>query len=221
LASSKTNHSLISCFDLDDTLILGNSSFRFYLYLCKQKVFPYASLPRALWYFLRFRFLSLPLRKLHEGIFYHILHGRSLAILERYVSSFIQKEIVRSLYKPAIEKLDEARKRGDLTVVISSSPSFIVGKIAEFLQIDRWFASQYKVGKDGHFIAIDEIILGEDKKRIVLNLLRELDLSLKQVIAYSDSILDLPLLECAGKAVGVRPDKKLKALCLERGWPIL
>ena len=38
---------------------------------------------------------------------------------------------------------------------------------------------------------------------------------------YSDSISDLPLLESVTDPVAVRPDARLRELCLGRGWPIL
>ncbi len=40
-------------------------------------------------------------------------------------------------------------------------------------------------------------------------------------VAYGDTIMDLPLLEHANRPVAVYPDKKLKAMALERGWEII
>jgi hypothetical protein len=39
--------------------------------------------------------------------------------------------------------------------------------------------------------------------------------------AYSDSITDLPMLEAVGHPTVVNPDRGLRALALERGWPVL
>ena len=40
-------------------------------------------------------------------------------------------------------------------------------------------------------------------------------------MAYGDTVLDIPLLEHADHPVAVYPDKKLKAVALERGWEII
>jgi len=40
-------------------------------------------------------------------------------------------------------------------------------------------------------------------------------------MAYGDTALDIPLLEHADHPVAVYPDKKLKAIALERGWEIM
>jgi len=40
-------------------------------------------------------------------------------------------------------------------------------------------------------------------------------------MAYGDTTMDVPLLEHADRPVAVYPDKKLKAIALERGWEII
>jgi len=40
-------------------------------------------------------------------------------------------------------------------------------------------------------------------------------------VAYGDTVMDIPLLEHADHPVAVYPDKKLKAIALERGWEII
>jgi phosphoserine phosphatase len=39
--------------------------------------------------------------------------------------------------------------------------------------------------------------------------------------AYSDSHTDLPFLEAVGHPVAVNPDRALRRIARERGWPIL
>ena len=38
---------------------------------------------------------------------------------------------------------------------------------------------------------------------------------------YSDSINDLPLLECVSHPVAANPDEKLAGIANTRGWPVL
>ena len=46
-------------------------------------------------------------------------------------------------------------------------------------------------------------------------------ISLDESYAYSDSMTDLPLLELVGNPHAVNPDRELKAIAEERGWPVL
>jgi phosphoserine phosphatase len=39
--------------------------------------------------------------------------------------------------------------------------------------------------------------------------------------AYSDSFSDLPMLEVVGSPAAVNPDRRLRRVATERGWPVL
>ena len=47
----------------------------------------------------------------------------------------------------------------------------------------------------------------------------EIDLS--ESTAYSDSYSDVPFLEAVGHPVAANPDKKLRRIAAERGWPVV
>ena len=46
-------------------------------------------------------------------------------------------------------------------------------------------------------------------------------IDLAQSTAYSDSHTDVAFLEAVGHPTAVNPDRKLKKIAVERGWPIL
>jgi phosphoserine phosphatase len=46
-------------------------------------------------------------------------------------------------------------------------------------------------------------------------------IDLARSTAYSDSHTDLPFLEAVGHPVAVNPDRELRRLAAERGWPVL
>lgn len=70
---------------------------------------------------------------------------------------------------------------------------------------------------NGRVKMVGELVADEKKIEQVLS-----RLGVNRVdIAYGDTVLDIPLLEHADHPVAVYPDKKLKAVALERGWEIL
>jgi phosphoserine phosphatase len=70
---------------------------------------------------------------------------------------------------------------------------------------------------NGRVRMVGELMSNERKIEQVLS-----RLSVERVdVAYGDTVLDIPLLEHADHPVAVYPDKKLKAIALERGWEIL
>jgi len=70
---------------------------------------------------------------------------------------------------------------------------------------------------NGQLRMVGELVASEKKIEQVLS-----RLGVKRVdVAYGDTVMDIPLLEHADYPVAVYPDKKLKAVALERGWEII
>jgi phosphoserine phosphatase len=62
---------------------------------------------------------------------------------------------------------------------------------------------------------------GQNKADYLKGLIQQLNMDRTAITVYSDSYLDLPLLNMAGRAIGVGPDHRLKRICLQKGWEIL
>lgn len=209
----------ICVFDLDRTLIRSNSSFAFCLYLYRRKVFSFLYVVRSVLYYIRHRFLGLSLTELHEKTFKSVLQGMDLQEIVCYVKEFVDHWLISALYMPAIAELRRAQHLGYYTMILSNSPSFLVKIIAERLHVCDWRATEYAVDKDGRLCHIAHILNGKDKAGQVGKIVRKLGLTAKNVVAYSDSFWDLPLLESAGCAVVVNPDRKLLRISQELNWP--
>lgn len=70
---------------------------------------------------------------------------------------------------------------------------------------------------NGRLRMVGELVASEKKIEQVLS-----RLGVKRVdVAYGDTVMDIPLLEHANHPVAVYPDKKLKAVAVERGWEIV
>lgn len=211
----------LSVFDLDGTLIRGNSSFIFCFYLIKKKVLPYSSLLCACWNYLCYMYGGRTLVQLHQKIFSKILKGLPLATLEDQVPLFIDHMFPPLCYPPALESLRRAQHLGHYTLILSNAPSFLVGPIARYFGVDDYRATEYGVDQTFCLSEISSIMQGEDKAGYVLLLAKALGIHPSRVTAYSDSHLDLPLLEIAGEAIGVAPDRVLRKVCEKSRWGII
>ena len=70
---------------------------------------------------------------------------------------------------------------------------------------------------NGRLRTVGELVASEKKIEQVLS-----RLAVERVdVAYGDTVMDIPLLEHADHPVAVYPDKKLKAVAIERGWEII
>ena len=208
-------------FDLDRTLILSNCSFDFCRYLVLKDVLSSSALLSSLLYYVRHRFLGMTLPQLHNKVFKSMLRGLFFPQIEQYVEPFLKQYLFSKIYPPALARLRFAQHMGHYTLILSNSPSFLVSKIAAFLGVDEWRATEYSVDKQEKLCHIASIMQGEDKARCVHETAAKLSIEKKSIIAYSDSILDLPFLLSAGQAVAVNPDRKLRKISIENRWTTL
>ena len=209
----------ISAFDLDNTLVTVNSSFLFSRYLHKEGVLSFSTQIHTALLYVRHRFLGLPLEALHHAAFAALLKGRRRQDLQKHAVAFVDSNFDRILYVPAVAALRQAQERGDYTVILSSSPCFLVEIFAQKFGVDAWHASQYVVDSEGVLRAPSDILDGTVKAGILLEKAQEL--GAKDTAAYSDSHLDLPFLEAADSPVAVRPDRELTKICRKRGWKLI
>jgi len=219
--ASKRNNVQLSAFDLDYTLLQGNSSAKFLRYLCRHKVLPFSVLLQSAVYTIRHRFLGMTLVDLHQSVFEKMLRGKPLELLEKYVDKFVHEYASSALYLPAVARLKRAQQLGHYTVILSNGPSFLVKRFAKVLGVNDYFATEYEVDEEKRFAKILRILDGKDKAQHILKIAEKLDIFLDQVSAYSDSIFDFEFLKVAGNPTAVNPDKKLRAVSIQNQWRII
>lgn len=211
----------ISLFDLDKTLIKTNSSFRFGVYLYRSKTFSFPVMLYYLFCYSLHKFGFLDMRGIHCKIFKNLFKGKSQDYFTGLAKKFLDEKLNSMLYPPAMERLQQAINQNHYTVILSSSPEFLVENIAKHLNVNEWRATRFQLNEKNEFCAVSSVMDGEEKALYLQALSKRLMIPLSDCTAYSDSILDLPLLRKAGKAVGVNPDSKLRTICKENQWEII
>jgi phosphoserine phosphatase len=115
----------------------------------------------------------------------------------------------------------EHREQGDEIVILSASGQEVVGPIAAMIGADRSVATRMAV-VDGRYTGdIDYYCFGEAKAEAARAIAAERGYDLARCRAYSDSITDLPLLSAVGFPTVVNPDRALRRIAQQRGWPVL
>jgi len=220
-ASRKSNRKLLNLkvnhiFDLDRTFFRNNVSFSFYFYLLRRGIVPYRTFPRVVQIFVRYTFGGLNLEGIHAEIFRHVLKGLRLADLEIAAEQFLS--VCDRMVRPVmLQTLLEAQASGQSTYLLSSSPDFLISRIASNFSFDRFAGTNYLVDKEGKLCEIFLLITGPKKKEIAKQWVE----NPSSAVAYSDSFEDLSLLEWVGCPIVVCPDRKLKKHALRLFWKIL
>lgn len=208
-------------FDLDHTLLTANSSFRFGVYLYRQKKIPFWTLLACLNDYIRHKWGRVSIQTIHAKSFKRLFKGKALASIHQDVDKFLTETLASLLYLPVVQRLKSAQASGEKVIILSSSPDFLVREIARRLQVQEWQATTYQIDKMGNFVSISHVMEGLDKAVYIKQRADQLSIPLSSLTVYSDSYLDLPILNIAGRAIGVVPDSHLKRICLQNGWEIL
>jgi HAD superfamily phosphoserine phosphatase-like hydrolase len=211
----------ISAFDLDHTLLNANSSFRFGFFLYKNHFFKLKDLMKCLTFYARHKWFGLSIEELHHKSFGALFRGKSFELVRSFVDEFLEQQLQQMTNPSIFLHLENAKKNGHHCAILSSAPDFLVRPIAKKWGIHLWYATSYQTDLRGNFTKIAYVMEGEEKAKTLLNLAHLLEVDPSSITVYSDSALDLPLLNIAGKAIGVFPDRKLRKVCYANHWEIL
>jgi HAD superfamily hydrolase (TIGR01490 family) len=148
--------------------------------------------------------------------------GWDVAQIREIVNETLHDIIDPIVYDEAVERIQQHKSAGQDVVLVSSSGEEVVGPIGAMVGADYVLATRMVVSDDGKYTGeIERYVYGPEKAEAVRELAAERGYDLAASYAYSDSITDLPLLEEVGHPTAVNPDRALRKIAVERGWPIL
>jgi HAD superfamily hydrolase (TIGR01490 family) len=147
--------------------------------------------------------------------------GWDVTVVHDIVREALHDIVDPLVYAEAADLIEAHRAAGREIVIVSSSGAEMVGPIGEMLGVDRVVATRM-VTVDGKYTGeIDFYAYGENKAAAMRELAAEKGWDLTDCWAYSDSSTDLPMLETVGHPTAVNPDRGLRKVAAERGWPVL
>ena len=212
----------LALFDLDNTLLAGDSDYEWGQFLVDQGVLErdeYEAQNRA--FYEQYKAGTLDI---HEflGFALRPLARHTPAQLEGWHRDFMRLRIEPMMLPAARALVRRHLERGDLCAIITSTNSFVTRPIAQAFGIEHLIATEpEKV--DGRFTGrVAGLPSFRDGK------VRRLDEWLAglghgfgdfaESACYSDSHNDLPLLERVSRPVAVDPDETLAREAQRRGW---
>lgn len=212
----------LAIFDLDNTLIGGDSDFLWGEFLCEhgyvdaeihrdehQRYYDdYKAGTLDI-----FKFLEFQLRPLAEN---------DLDTLRIWRDQYIQEKIQPILLDKAMTLLADHRQQEHELLIITATNNFLTEPIAGLFGISHLIASNAEL-KDGQFTGkpVGVPAYAEGKVTRLKSWLQEQGNTPEESWFYSDSHNDIPLLECVDHPIAVDPDDLLLAEVEKRGWPII
>jgi HAD superfamily hydrolase (TIGR01490 family) len=215
----------LALFDLDNTLLNGDSDFEWSQFLIRIGVLDRELFEsRNLEFYEQYKagtldihaFLDFQLKPLSR-------HARKT--LDEWHQRFMREKVLPMITLTARNLVERHRSAGDVCVIITATNSFVTAPIARQFGVEHLIATEPE-HKNGEFTGnVAGVPSFREGKIIRLeNWLTErgwtLD-SFADTTFYSDSLNDLPLLKKVKNPVAVNPDETLRAHAERHGWRII
>lgn len=213
----------LALFDLDNTLLAGDSDFEWAQFLIEQGVLDrevYEARNQAFYEQYKagtlniMEFLDFQLKPLSR-------HTR--AVLDQWHAEYMKQKI-HPMLRASAHKLVEHHKN-DVRVLITATNSFVTAPIARLFGIEHLIATEPEQ-REGEFTGgvtgLPCFKEGKPKRLEAWLTKRGESLqSFAQSWFYSDSHNDLPLMKLVSNPVAVDPDDTLRAHAVAAGWPVM
>jgi len=206
-------------FDVDDTIIDGQTQKLLVFYLYRQKKISFIFLLNI---YLWFLFYKMGIVSKDTSIMiksYRLVKGLQVREFKNLLLNFFEKEIKTRIYPQAIERINFHKNKGHEIVLISKSINILIETIKDYLNVSMSISTELEV-KDGVFTGEinGDIIHGKEKVKAIKKLIPEKNWNLENSYAYGDHCSDFPILEIVGYPAIVNPSRRLKKEAKKRNW---
>jgi HAD superfamily hydrolase (TIGR01490 family) len=213
----------LALFDLDNTLLAGDSDFEWAQFLIEKGV-----LDREVYEARNHQFYDAYMAgtlDIHEFLDFQLkpLSRHPRAELNQWHAEFLEKRIRPIMTQKSRDLVESHRE--DARVIITATNGFVTGPIAREFGIENLIATEPEQ-VDGEFTGrVSGVPAFREGKVTRLHAWlkdHELDWNaLEETWFYSDSLNDLPLLSIVSHPVAVDPDETLKEHALANDWRII
>jgi HAD superfamily hydrolase (TIGR01490 family) len=211
-------------FDVDKTLLPGSSMYLFARGLYRHGFYDLRDIAGFAFGQLVFRLTGAEGRRGMEAAREQALafiEGKRRSDLTQIGHDIVVEVIGPRIYPGMRRVIDAHHADGDRTYLVTAAPKELAEGIAAYLGMDGALGTEGEL-LDGTYTGrlLGPVLHGPAKLDAVVRLADEQGFDLRQSSAYSDSVNDRPLLEGVGRPVAVNPDRPLRDLAAERGWPV-
>lgn len=212
----------LAIFDLDNTLLGGDSDYLWGVFLAEQgHVDGAVRQEQNRYYYEEYKAGRLDI---HEFLEFQLqpLAGLDPEHLDQLREQYLAEKIHSVLLDKSCKLIADHKQQGHILLIITATNRFITQPIAELFGIKNLIASEGEM-KGGRYTGKPTGIpsYAEGKVTRLNQWLKENNYQPEETWFYSDSHNDLPLLRIVDHPVAVDPDNILKKEAEKLGWPII
>ena len=212
----------LAIFDLDNTLIGGDSDFLWGEFLGEEGVVDANAYRKKNEYF--YQQYDLGTLDIYAWLDFCLepLSRYSMTELQEFHHRFMIQKIEPIMLDKAQNCINQHKERGDTVLVMTASNSFVTAPIAKKYGINQLLATEPEIKAGRYTGGVSGIpCFQSGKVDKLMPWLQKNEETLTGSTFYSDSHNDLPLLELVDNPVAVNADKILTKIAEKKGWEVL
>lgn len=212
----------LAIFDLDNTLIAGDSDFLWGQFLVEQSVVDAVHYEQANAKF--YQDYKAGILDIQEYLEFSLkpLADNPLDQLLEWRQQFVEEKIKKLILPKAQRRIDWHRSKGDTLLIITATNHFVTEPTAKLYGVKHLLATNPELINGRYTGKVDGTPCYQGGKLINLEqwLSDGRDELAKETWFYSDSMNDIPLLEQVDNAIAVDADQELSKKAEQEGWLI-
>ncbi|RAJ00051.1 HAD family hydrolase [Aeromonas salmonicida] len=211
----------LALFDLDETLIAGDSASLWLEYMVAQELAPAGMIAEEQAMMSLYHQGKMDMQE-YMAFTLQPLVGKSRQWLGQQCHHFAEQVLRERIYPQGLARIEWHRQRGDTLVLISASGEHLVAPMAQMLGMDHCVAILLDE-EEGRLTGQTRGTLSFQEGKVVrINQLFATDATpWQESFGYSDSHNDLPLLKAVAHPHAVNPAPGLRQVAAEHDWPTL
>jgi HAD superfamily hydrolase (TIGR01490 family) len=212
----------IAAFDLDGTVLRGQSGALWAWHLAGRRLVPARTALRVAALLVRYRRgAALDYDRLAAELLAGF-SGRPLAAFQALIDPFVEDRLLPTVRRSARTTMAALAAEGCHVVLASAGLAPLVARVARHLPVDGWIATELAPPVDGAFVGrlASPVRHGAAKVEALRTYADARFPAWELTHAFTDHESDLALLEAARRPTAVNPSPGLKRIARARGWPI-
>ncbi|MHB8135089.1 MAG: HAD family hydrolase [Anaerolineaceae bacterium] len=210
----------LAIFDLDNTLLAGDSEFLWCGLMASKGLVNSAYIEEIGRCFLEYEAGSIDYIE-YDKILLRPIIACPEDKLRELVNIFLGQ--IKPLFRPEMMlQLEEQRKLGNTILLVTASVSFLAVPIAQMMGISNLICTQIET-KSGTPTGnlVGKPVFHQEKVKRVFSWIENNPVTLEGSWAWSDSNNDIPILSLVEHPVAVYPDALLRRHAVENNWRII
>lgn len=216
------NKKKLYIFDIDGTMIDGQSQFYLIFFLYKIKKINLSNLVIIFFWFIfyKLKIIKDPTKIIYYS--YELFKLLSVSEVDLIMDDFFKKKLKFKLHKDVIKKIKDLKRNGDVVILLSNCIYPLAKKIGEYVNADYVVANKLEV-INGVYTGVLSgcMVYGKNKVDSLKEFLKTNNIIFDQVYAYADHSSDRFLLDEVDFPYVVNPNREMSSLAKENNWGII